>query len=153
MNKETENKILNEVEVLVKNLGFSVVEVNSSTNRNRLKINVIIYSENGVKIDDCSMIHKTIFPRLEVIYDKFDVYLEVSSPGIERSFKDAREFSVFKGKAVKIMFGDSNDWDHGLIDSVDSDSVKIKIGDEIHSIKYFDVHKCKLDYLKEVRKS
>jgi len=153
LNKETENKILNEVEVLVKNLGFSVVEVNSSTNRNRLKINVIIYSENGVKIDDCSMIHKTIFPRLEVIYDKFDVYLEVSSPGIERSFKDAREFSVFKGKAVKIMFGDSNDWDHGLIDSVDSDSVKIKIGDEIHSIKYFDVHKCKLDYLKEVRKS
>ena len=141
------------MENLVKNLGFSVVEVNSSSNRNRLKINIIIYSGKGVKIDDCSTVHKTIFPRLEVLYDKFDVYLEVSSPGIERSFKDAREFLIFQGKNVKIMDGERNDWDHGVIESVEDDSVNIKIGDTVRNIKYYNIHKCKLDYLKEVRKS
>ena len=153
LNKETSNKLLEDVETLVNNLGFSVVEVNSSTNRNRLKINLIISSGNGVKIDDCSAVHKTIFPRLEVIYDSFDVYLEVSSPGIERSFKDAREFEVFKGKSVKIMFGGSNDWRHGTIDSTEDDAVNIMFENDSQNIKFSEVHKCKLDYLREVRKS
>ena len=153
LNKETGNKLLEDVESLVNNLGFSVVEINSSTNRNRLKINIIVYSSKGVKIDDCSVIHKTIFPRLEVIYDKFDVYLEVSSPGIERSFKDAREFDVFEGKAVKIMYGESNDWEHGVIVSTENDAVVIKFNENNQIVKFNDIHKCKLDYLKEVHKS
>lgn len=153
MNKETGNKLLDDVESLVNNLGFSVVEINSSTNRNRLKINMIIYSAAGVKINDCSLIHKTIFPRLEVIYDKFDVYLEVSSPGIERTFKDAREFEVFSGKAVKIMYGESNDWEHGVIDTTEDDSVVMKLDKSNKTIKFNDVHKCRLDYSKEVHKS
>jgi ribosome maturation factor RimP len=153
LNKETGNKLLDDVESLVNNLGFSVVEINSSTNRNRFKINLIVYSDQGVKIDDCSIIHKTIFPRLEVIYDKFDVYLEVSSPGIERSFKDAREFEVFKGKAVKIMHGENNDWEQGFIVSTEDDSVVINFSENNQIIKFKDVQKCRLDYLKEVRKS
>lgn len=153
MNRETGNKLLEDVEALVQNLGFSVVEINSSTNRNRLKINMIIYSPEGVKIDDCSIVHKAVFPRLEVIYDKFDVYLEVSSPGIERSFKDAREFRVFIGRAVKIMYGGNNEWNSGIIESVTDDEVAIKFEDNSQSIKYNEIHKCKLDYLREVRKS
>ena len=134
-------------------MGFSVVEINSSTNRNRFKINIIIYAENGVKIDDCTKVHKTIFPRLELIYDKFDVYLEISSPGIERTFKDAREFKVFTGKSVKIMYGESNDWEAGVIESVSIDSVILAFDKYNKNIKFNDIHKCKLDYLKEVRKS
>lgn len=153
MNKETGSKLLEDVESLVNNLGFSVVEINSSTNRNRFKINIIIYSDNGVKIDDCSVVHKTIFPRLEVIYDKFDVYLEISSPGIERSFKDAREFEVFKGKTVKIMYGESNDWEYGIIVSTEDDAVVVNFNNDNQKIKFNIIHKCKLDYLKEVRKS
>lgn len=153
LNRETGNKLLDEVEILVNNLGFSVVEINSSANRNRLKINMIIYNENGVKIDDCSVVHKTLFPRLEVIYDSFDVYLEVSSPGIERSFKDAREFDIFKGKSVKIMYDDSNDWEQGLIDSSSDSEVSIEFKQGKQNLKFSDIQKCKLDYLREVRKS
>jgi len=153
LNRETGNKLLEEVETPVKNLGFSVVEINSSTNRNRLKINMIISGKDGVKIDDCSVVHKTVFPRLEVIYDSFDVYLEVSSPGIERTFKDAREFDVFEGKAVKIMYGGSNDWAEGVIESTTETEVTIRFKEASQEIKFNDVHKCKLDYLREVRKS
>lgn len=145
--------MLDEVETLVNNLGFSVVEINSSSNRNRLKINMLIFSENGVKIDDCSVVHKTLFPRLEVIYDGFDVYLEVSSPGIERSFRDVREFEVFKGKAVKVMYGGSNEWEQGVIVSTNDDDVEINFKQDKQNIKFSDIHKCKLDYLREVRKS
>ena len=153
MNRETGNKLLEEVETPVNNLGFSVVEINSSTNRNRLKINMIIYGKDGVKLDDCTVIHKTVFPRLEVIYDRFDVYLEVSSPGIERTFKDAREFEVFKGKTVKVMYGESNDWEEGIIESTTESEVTIKFKQDSREIKFSEVHKCKLDYLREVRKS
>ncbi len=152
MNKETGNTLLENVESLINNMGFSVVEVNSSTNRNRFKINIIIFNGNGVNIDDCTKIHKTIFPRLEIIYDKFDLYLEISSPGIERIFKDAREFSVFLGKSVKIMYGSSNEWESGIIEAVDIDSVDIRFSGDCIKIKYNDICKCKLDYIKEVRK-
>ncbi|MBB6478819.1 hypothetical protein [Spirochaeta isovalerica] len=153
MKKESDNKLLEDVEAIVNNLGFSVVEMNSSTNRNRLKINMVINSPEGVKIEDCSTVHKTVFPRLEVIYDSFDVYLEVSSPGIERSFKDAREFEIFKGRAVKIMHSGHNDWDLGLIESTENDEVTVVIEGVAKKIKYSDIHKCKLDYLREVQKS
>lgn len=153
LNREAGNKLLEEVETPVKNLGFSVVEINSSTNRNRLKINMIVSGKDGVKIEDCSIVHKTIFPRLEVIYESFDVYLEVSSPGIERNFKDAREFKVFEGKAIKIMYGDSNDWSEGVIESTTENTVTIQFKQDSREIKFNDVHKCKLDYLREVRKS
>ncbi|MBN2659592.1 MAG: hypothetical protein JXR86_21215 [Spirochaetales bacterium] len=153
MKRESENKLLEDVEAIVNNLGFSIVEVNSSTNRNRLKINMVINSPEGVKIEDCSKVHKTVFPRLEIIYDKFDVYLEVSSPGIERSFKDAREFEIFKGRAVKIMHSGSNDWDLGMIESTENDEVTVVIDGVAKKIKFSDIHKCKLDYLREVHKS
>ena len=152
MNKETGNTLLENVETLILNMGFSVVEVNSSTNRNRFKINLIIYSSNGVKIEDCTNVHKAIFPRLEIIYEKFDLYLEISSPGIERVFKDAREFTVFTGKSIKIMFGNSTDWESGFIESADDDSVIIMFAKDRKKIKFDDILKCKLDYIKEVRK-
>jgi ribosome maturation factor RimP len=153
LKKESKSQLLDEVESIVNNLGFSVVEVNSSTSKNRLKINLIIHKEEGVKIEDCSVVHKTVFPRLEIIYDNFDVYLEVSSPGIERAFKDAREFSIFTGRAVKVMHSGMTDWEQGLIESTENDEVTVVINDVAKKLKFSDIHKCKLDYLREVQKS
>lgn len=153
MKKETKNQLLDEVESIVNNLGFSVVEINSSISKNRLKINLIIHKGNGVKIEDCSVVHKTVFPRLEILYDNFDVYLEVSSPGIERSFKDAREFEIFKGRAVKIMHSGMTDWDLGRIEATENDEVTVVINEIANKLKFSDIHKCKLDYLREVQKS
>jgi len=153
LKRERENKLLDDVEIIVKNLGFSVVEVNFSTNRNRMKINMVIHKPEGNKIEDCSIVHKTVFPRLEIIYDSFDVYLEVSSPGIERAFKDGREFEVFQGRAVKIMHSGKNDWDEATIESTENDEVTVVIEGVAKKLKFSDIHKCKLDYLREVQKS
>lgn len=153
LKKETGNQLLEHVEAIVNNLGFSVVEISSGTIRNRLKISMIIYSPEGVRVEDCTTVHKAVFSRLEILYDAFDVYLEVSSPGIERSFKDAREFVIFQGKPVKIMYGESSDWEPGIIDTADNREVIILFGEVARKIPYSDIHKCKLDYLREVRKS
>jgi ribosome maturation factor RimP len=51
------------------------------------------------------------------------------------------------------MYGENNEWEHGIIESVEDNSVVIKFIENSQIINFNDIHKCKLDYLKEVRKS
>jgi ribosome maturation factor RimP len=65
-------------------------------------------------------------PRLEVVLDSRDISLEVSSPGISRTIKYFREFSIFQGRKIRLMEAGENDWIEGTIVSADEQKMVLR---------------------------
>lgn len=143
--KNTDNSLINSIEPVVKGLGFSLVEFTSHRNRSNLTVNAVIYRESGVNLADCSTVHKTILPRIELLEDSRSVNLEVSSPGLSRNIKTVDEFEIFMGRKVRVLKKDDSEWIHGSINSVDNNSVYIKIGKETVYVNFADINKAKLE--------
>ncbi|MDR2097193.1 MAG: hypothetical protein LBP37_01565, partial [Spirochaetaceae bacterium] len=69
----------------------------------------------AVSIDDCARVHRAILPRLELAFPKLDIYIEVSSPGIERKIKDGAEFAHYIGRPVSCYRTDISGWTSGIL--------------------------------------
>lgn len=143
--KKRDNSLINSIEPVIEGLGFSLVEFTSHSNRSNLTINTIIYSKNGVTIDDCSTVFKTIMPRIELLEDSRDINLEVSSPGITRNIKTVDEFEIFTGKKVKILKKNDSEWIHGSIESVNDNSVNLNNDKQTIAVSFENINKAKLE--------
>ena len=143
--KNRDNSLINEIEPVIEGLGFSLVEFSSHRNRSNLTVKAIIYTQNGVGLEECSKVYKTILPRIELLEDTRNINLEVSSPGISRNVKSIEEFGIFIGKNVKILKKDGSDWIHGRISTVDNNSVIINVDKNAVSVSFEDINKAKLE--------
>ena len=72
-------------------------------------LRVIIDSENGISIDDCTNVHHAIDPVLDEA-DPIDksYYLEVCSPGLERELTREEHFALMQGEKVKLKLYKGN---------------------------------------------
>ncbi len=104
---------------IIEGMGFQVVEAQSRQLRSSTQVVFFIYRSGGVTLEDCTNVYRTVMPRLEVVLDSRDISLEVSSPGISRTIKYFREFSIFQGAKVRLMEAGENDWIEGIIASAD----------------------------------
>jgi len=143
--KNRDNSLINEIEPVIAGLGFSLVEFSSHRNSSNLTVNAIIYTQNGVGLEECSKVYKTILPRIELLEDTRNINLEVSSPGISRNIKSIEEFGIFVGKNVKILKKDDSNWIHGRISAVDNNSVKVNVDRNAVSVFFEDINKAKLE--------
>ena len=106
-----ENELFSIINPLCEGLNAGIVHLSSTIVKTTLQIRLVVYRKGGIDIDSCSKISKTIVPRLEVWSDNRDINLEVSSPGVGRTLKDAYEFQVFTGEKASLLV--DNDWIHG----------------------------------------
>ncbi|MCL2705310.1 MAG: hypothetical protein FWE72_03775, partial [Spirochaetaceae bacterium] len=130
------------------------VEINEKNRTDGLYINIVLYSPKGISLNDCSKVHKTVQGRLGAHTGNRDFFIEVSSPGISRNLKSANEFSVFKGKIVKLLFANKAEWDYYkikdsdkysmLLEPVKKDNDSLQNSDEI-KIQYSEIRKAKLE--------
>ena len=132
-------------EPLISGLGYSIVELNVFRKQSSWQIKLVITSPAGVGIADCSKVHKSLLPRLEAVLATEDMYVEVASPGLDRIFKNAADFSVFNGKQVKVWNTDISDWIQGKIVSSDSSSVRLETDKGEIDIPYIKIAKAKLN--------
>jgi len=132
-------------EPLISGLGYSIVELNVFRKQSSWQIKLVITGPAGVGIADCSKVHKSLLPRLEAVLATEDMYVEVASPGLDRIFKNAAEFSVFNGKQVKVWNTDISDWIQGKIVSSDSSSVRLETDKGEIDIPYIKIAKAKLN--------
>lgn len=65
------------------------------------KISVLIDSNNGVNIDNCANVSRFIGKRLN--REEEDFQLEVSSPGLDSSFKVLQQYKKNIGREVEIL--------------------------------------------------
>lgn len=80
-------------------LGYELVELERSARGALLR--VFIDKPGGINVDDCALVsnHLTrLFAVENVAYDR----LEVSSPGLDRPLRSARDFARFAGQTARL---------------------------------------------------
>ncbi len=111
-------------------LNLEIVEVDFKVSKNPT-LTVYIDKDGGVDLDTCELFHNAINTPL----DEFDPYpqaytLNVSSPGVDRPFKTARDFEKNLGKMVEVkLFAPLNGkkFYEGELVSFDGNNVTISV--------------------------
>ena len=104
MAKHIEEAVEAIVQEIVQDSNLEVVDVEYVKDRDWY-LRVYLDKEGGIEIDDCQRVSET----LEQILDEKDLLteayiLEVSSPGLDRVLKKARDFEREQGKSVDVTF-------------------------------------------------
>jgi ribosome maturation factor RimP len=145
MGTEPDDQLRCEVEPIVTGMGFTLVELRHSRSKNQNHIILVIYRPEGVGVNECAAISKNLYPRLELIDGLDNLQLQVSSPGLDRVFKSREEYSIFRGRNVKIMLQGETDWIRGKIENVEGGELSLQIGGETQRLKLDEIRKAKLD--------
>ncbi|MDR3160466.1 MAG: ribosome assembly cofactor RimP [Spirochaetaceae bacterium] len=144
--------LVDSLEAVAKGLGMELVELSQSRFRGAVRIRAVVCGREPVGLEHCSRLHHALSPRLELAFPGREVYLEVSSPGIDRLIKDGSEFVHYIGRGIKCYRRDISDWSGGILTAADSSGIILKSGDEEMKLKYELIAKAKLDYSQEVEK-
>ena len=112
---ETRRILLDELEQVVEPLGIQIVELSVYFGKNGLNIRTVVYREGGVTINDCERVTRLYNDRLAILepIDENNYTLQVSSPGIDRIFKDQKEYNIFASRHVKIIVDESVEGSEG----------------------------------------
>ncbi len=103
-----ENTLIRLAEPVLTDLGFTLVQL-------EFKGGVLqILAENpqtgNLSLDDCTAIHKSLSPLLEVEDPIKGAYtLEISSPGIDRPLVKAEDYKTYAGFEARIELEDANE--------------------------------------------
>lgn len=119
---------------LVVGLGYALVELRAVANHGQYQVRAVITHLNsdtieGIGVNDCAKVHRLLLPRLEALLQSQEVYMEVTSPGMERLIKNAAEFSLFKGKHLRVWDTSVSDWVSGTIYESDSKSLTLELSE------------------------
>jgi ribosome maturation factor RimP len=113
-------------------------------------LRIYIYNPEGTSIDDCEWVSKRIGALLDVedLIDKAYI-LEVSSPGLDRKFKNIEEYDIFKGRDVVIKTKEPINEKKvfkGTLLGLEDEKVKVKENEETVEIPLENVSQTKLDF-------
>jgi ribosome maturation factor RimP len=145
MSTELDDQLRSEVEPIVSGMGFSLVELRHSRSKNQNHVILVVYRPDGVGVNECAEISKNLYPRLELIDGLENLQLQVSSPGLDRVFKSEEEYSIFRGREVKVMLQGETEWIRGILEDVWEDEISLQSGGKITRMRMGDIRKAKLD--------
>ena len=127
---------------LVEGMGLSLVEMSIGRHRGDVKVNLVLYKEGGISLDDLTEAQKTLRPRLELDFDRDSLSVEISSPGLSRTLKDPREYRIFTGRRIRLLSGD--DWVDGTLEKTDGKTVFLETDSGTREFAMTDIRKAKL---------
>lgn len=82
---------------------FELVDVEYKKEGNNWFLRIYIDKDGGITLDDCQIVSEYLSSKLdEVDPIKNSYILEVSSPGIDRPLKTAKDFEKYKGMNVEV---------------------------------------------------
>ncbi|MFW5642777.1 MAG: ribosome assembly cofactor RimP, partial [Alkalispirochaeta sp.] len=102
--------------------------------KGRTHVHCVLHHPEGINLDALGEVHSALQPRLETLLEDDDLYIEFSSPGIERRFKSFHEFQVFLGKRAKVLLVDGMEWIEGTIMEADDTRCLLAIDGETERI-------------------
>ena len=144
--------LIGELEPVVGGLGFALVELDLFRRKGSAQIRLVITKplsdgkENpaGIGTDELSMVHRAVLPRLELILEGRDLYIEVSSPGTDRIIKEGAEFRHYTGKTVKCWLKGADDWKLGILRDCSKETITLEMAEGIQKLKYETIAKARL---------
>jgi ribosome maturation factor RimP len=114
------------------------------------QVRVIVYRPEGTGIDECAKAHRLVQPCLEAALGIDGFYLEVSSPGLDRTIRSDREYAIFSGRGVRLVLDDGSIV-QGIIGVTMHEKVRIHVDGIERDVPYDTIRKGKLDYSQEGR--
>ena len=96
-------EIQNALEPIAQGLNVEIVEIELKQGKTPA-LTVYIDKEGGVDLDTCEVFHRAIDPVLDEVDPTFGApyTLNVSSPGLDRPLKTARDFQKCMGEKVEV---------------------------------------------------
>ena len=132
---------------LVEGLGYHLIELKIVPAKTITKILAVIAPkepDKNISVNDCSRVHHALLPRLEALLGTDNTSMELTSPGIDRNVKNAAEFSLFVGRAVRVWSKKISDWIGGKIVSADETALTMETEKgEIVTVPYGEMAKAK----------
>jgi ribosome maturation factor RimP len=128
-------------------LKLSLVETTVSRHRGSIQVRLVVYKDGDVSLDDCSAFLRAALPRLELAFPGGDLYVEVSSPGIDRLIKDGAEFRHYPGRRVRCYRTDTSGWFSGTLVSSDENGIVLEKDGEEYPLSYGIIAKARLEDL------
>lgn len=135
---------------LVEGMGYILIEMNILRQKETTKITAVIAPKDpqeNIGVDACAKIHYAMLARLEAVLKTDNIYMEITSPGMERNIKNAAEFPIFIEKNVRIWDKTVSDWIRGKIKKSDNVSVTLETEDGSKTIHFENIAKAKFIHL------
>jgi ribosome maturation factor RimP len=139
---ENEQRLEEILTPLLNGMRLSLVEASVSRHKGDVKVNLVLYKQGGISLDDLTGAQKILRPRLELEYDREGLSMEISSPGLSRVVKSPKEYRIFKGRNFRLLL--EEEWIDGVLRDSDENSVSFETAGEILEIPVTRIRKAKL---------
>jgi ribosome maturation factor RimP len=143
--EKVEDPLYDEVLPIVEGCGLSLVEFTVSRHKGSVRVRIVVFKTGGIGVADCSVVHRAVQGRLELAFPWSDIYIEVSSTGIDRTVKDASEFRYYIGLPIRCYLRDMSDWVGGVLEYADKERLTLADENGRWELEYRRIVKAKLD--------
>lgn len=144
--KKNESEFFDEAKALVEGLGYRLVDFSLARIKTGWHAQAVIFSPDGIGIDDCTKVHKPLQQKLEVLLNSQDVFMEVSSPGVQRVLKKTYELEAFVGEQISVWDSDCTDWLSGKLTAYTDAGIVLETKNGNKKISFENCKKAKLEY-------
>lgn len=135
---------------VINGLGYEVWDIEYVKEGAEYFLRFTIDSDEGITIDDCEKVHRTIDPLLDELDPIEDAYnLQVSSPGLERDVKYEWHYQVLIGEKLEVrLFAPLEAYPSkkvfcGILEAFDDGKVTLKDGEAEYIIPFDAISKAK----------
>ncbi len=153
-NKKNAKSIVSQVSEaltpVINELGYEVWDIEYVKEGADYFLRFTIDSDDGITIEDCERVHRTIDPLLDELDPIEEAYnLQVSSPGLERDVKYPWHYEVLIGEKLELrLFAPLEAYPGkksfvGTLESFENDVAVIKEGEALYSIPLESVSKAR----------
>lgn len=117
---------------------YFIVDIAVTGKRSNIKIRILVDSDRGISVEECSGISKQLSQKLDQMeLLQYGYLLEVSSPGLDFPLSGQRQYRKNIGREVKVMLKDHSAFKGKLVEVrhegiriLDEPEDKKKFGDE-----------------------
>ena len=153
-NKKSAKNIVSEVSKaltpVINDLGYEVWDIEYVKEGADYFLRFTIDSDDGINIEDCEKVHRTIDPLLDELDPIEDAYnLQVSSPGLERDVRYPWHYEALIGEKLEIrLFAPLEAYPGkksfvGVLESFENDVIRLTDKDSVYEIPFEAVSKAK----------
>ena len=125
-----EERVEKLIEPIIEKIGYELYDVEYAKEGKNYFLRIFIDSEKGIDLNDCEKVNDAITDILdEENYIKEQYFLEVSSPGLNRTLFTENHYKRFIGREVMVRFTKSIDGKKnvkGILKEVNDDSIVVE---------------------------
>lgn len=134
MAKNIEEKVEQLIEKTINELGYELYDVEYAKEGKDYFLRIFIDKNEGIDLNDCEKVNDAVNPILDnADYIKEQYFLEISSPGIERTLRKDKHLKQNIGEKVEIkLFKPINKQKNiiGILKSYNAEQIEIETSEE-----------------------